>query len=231
MEIKFSESDDPRVLRAGAVFLQSVADVSGEAQVEAPPRSPIGAVRGEVAPPPAAQVGTPTPQQAQAPNPPPSIFDAQPQPEEEPQRDQKGVPFNGAFCANAKEPFYSSGPNLGQWKKARGISDADYAAWYASELARLPRAAPVPQPVSTAAAFGAAPQQQAQAGPLYPVPTTQGQFMVMCAELQAAGRLTQDQLTAAYQAAGVQVMDLFDSTKATHALEKLYQQVRHLAGF
>lgn len=48
-----------------------------------------------------------------------------------PEVDANGVPFDDAMCARAKEPFYTSGPQKGQWKKRKGVSEDDYNKWYA----------------------------------------------------------------------------------------------------
>ena len=47
--------------------------------------------------------------------------------------DLHGVAFDQAYCARAEEPFYTTGPRSGQWKKKRGVDDAAYDKWYTSQ--------------------------------------------------------------------------------------------------
>ncbi len=135
--------------------------------------------------------------------------------------DTKGVPFDAEYCGQAKEPFYGSGKRSGQWKKRKGVDEADYDEWYAGELAKL-QAGPAsqtqaevgeddhqPEPVNSAAAFGSA-EQQAPAN----APQDTGAFMGWVSEKQAAGLLNQADVLAAYQQYGVQVTDLFPPNDA-----------------
>lgn len=55
-----------------------------------------------------------------------------------PSVDEKGVVFLPAICGQAAEPFYSTGTNKGQWKKLRGVDQAEYDRVYASALASKP---------------------------------------------------------------------------------------------
>lgn len=120
--------------------------------------------------------------------------------------DSHGVPFDPAFCADAKDPFYASGKRNGQWKKKRGVSDEGYDAWHYSH--RLDTTAnQVNQSVDTSAAFG-----EPAKGAITTAPQTTGEFMVWVSEQQAAGRITQEDLGNAYQSANLAVTDLFDKT-------------------
>lgn len=140
--------------------------------------------------------------------------------------DQKGVPFHADYCANAKEPFYSSGPTLGQWKKARGVNQDAYDKWYAEELAKAkaawtdkasvlgiqtPAASEPPEP-SAAAAFGQ--QTPPPAANTAPAPTTGGELMTWVSERQVAGRLTQTDIDEAWRVTGFAVTDLFGPNAA-----------------
>lgn len=109
--------------------------------------------------------------------------------------DEKGVPFNVEFCAEAAKPFYGSGKTKGQWKKKRGVTDAAYNDWYAAALAAVP--ATEPGPVDTAAAFS---QQDQGAAP---VPTDIGGLMAWVSEMQAAERLASDDINAVYAELGL----------------------------
>lgn len=137
--------------------------------------------------------------------------------------DDKGVAFNPAFCGKAAQPFYTSGKRSGQWKKLKGVSEEDYDAWYAANLANVaPAASPEPAPINTAGAFGG--QQQQPAPVQSDAPTDIGSFMGWVSEKQAAGALTQDAINAAWIEAGVEMVDLFNKTDAEvqESLKKIY---------
>lgn len=162
-------------------------------------------------------------------------------------KDQKGVVFNAQFCGNAKEPFYTSGARLGQWKKARGVDETAYDNWYAGEEAKAkaawqqkaaelglqpcaPTEEPAPNPQTAAAAFGN-PQQQQQAvaqpvGPAFSNPpraADSGALMAWIAEQQNAGKLTQDDVIAAWQQTGLQIQVLFDPIHGPAHARTVYQ--------
>ena len=163
--------------------------------------------------------------------------------------DPNGVPFNPEFCAEAKVPFYASGQHKGRWKKRKGVSEDEYTGWYVTTLSSLLEnpehlASTRPRgdgPVDTAGAFSNAATEAAPAGAgieftannaeaLRSAPQTCGDFMGWVSNQQVAGILTQDDIAAAYTAAGVGVTDLFppndDQTVAGH-IAKLYH---HLGG-
>lgn len=127
--------------------------------------------------------------------------------------DVNGVAFSHLYCAEAKEPFYSSGKHKGQWKKKRGVSDTAYDEWYgkaAGAAARQPASGGDDEPVNTAAAFGG------ESDPLITsAPTNSGEFMVWVSELQAGGHITQDDIGEAYHRAGLAVTDLFVEDEET----------------
>lgn len=140
--------------------------------------------------------------------------------------DLNGVAFNGAYCGEAAEPFYTTGKMHGQWKKKRGVEQEDYDAWYAAQLGD---SAPAPE-VNTSAAFGAPAEPVAK--PETSVPTTTGEFMGWVSELQAAGRLTQEHVNQAYAANGLGINALFPpNTKEQIAanIAKLYEALSHVA--
>lgn len=117
--------------------------------------------------------------------------------------DQNGVVFDPQYCGEAAEPFYGSGKREGQWKKKRGVADADYDAWYATQRAG---AAPATDaPIDTSGAFSSTQQPAAPAG----APTDTGAFMTWVSERIVAGNLTQEQVGAAYGEHGLTVTDLF----------------------
>ena len=148
--------------------------------------------------------------------------------------DHNGVQFNPSFCANAKDPFYGSGKKQGQWKKRKGVSDADYDDWYlGGAQAAQPTTTESDEepPANTAAAFGA--QQFASAVPAANTPTDCGSFMGWVSEKQAAGLLSQDDIGEAYTQAGVQVTDLFppnDEAVVGRAVSSLYELLSAKAG-
>lgn len=155
-------------------------------------------------------------------------------------RDQHGVAFNEHYCGEAQDPFYSSGKRSGQWKKKRGVSDADYDDWYAEELAELqggqadaPRGEDDHQPsqVNSAAAFGRGGQEQQPQGGSAPQDT--GSFMGWVSEKQAAELLTQADIQEAYTQTGLQVPDLFppnDPQTVANNISKLYGLLAPKAG-
>lgn len=123
-------------------------------------------------------------------------------------KDQKGVMFNPTFCANAKEPFYSSGATLGQWKKARGVDQGAYDAWYASEFGKAQaewrdKGADLSAANAAAAAFSGA------AAAVPKAPATGGELMAWVSERQVAHTLTQPDIDAAWATSGFGVADLF----------------------
>ena len=138
--------------------------------------------------------------------------------------DELGVAFNAAFCGKATIPFYGSGKKKGQWKKLKGVDEAAYDTWYATQLepgaAQTAHNADMPDPgdgtVDTGAAFGGVGDTEQ---PATAIPTNAGDFMLWVSELQAAGRLTQEHIGNAYQATGLQALDLFaaDVDQATVA--------------
>ena len=120
------------------------------------------------------------------------------------QVDCKGVPFNPDYCANAKEPFYASGPRSGQWKKRKGVDEGDYDDWYTDALAdNTTDVNTEGNDVNTAEAF-----KSDCTPPAADTPTTFNAFMGYVAELQTSGRITSDQIGLAYTSAGVAVTDL-----------------------
>lgn len=128
--------------------------------------------------------------------------------------DTNGVAFDANYCGQAKDPYYATGKRSGQWKKRKGISDADYDAWYMSQL---PNNTPAEQPVNTGAAFGAPPAP--------PAPVTTGEFMGWVSEQQAAGRLTQKDVGKAYHDCALEVTALFPPTpdgEIVASIAKLY---------
>jgi len=148
-------------------------------------------------------------------------------------KDQKGVVFNPTFCANAKEPFYTSGAVLGQWKKARGCDQAAYDAWYANEHAKAQAAWHEKadslgiQTGAAAAAFSAQATDTAAAKPA--APTNGGELMKWVSERQVANTLTQADIDAAWAATGFAVADLFGANAAA-AVASVYGILSAKAG-
>lgn len=142
-----------------------------------------------------------------------------------PQVDTNGVTFNPDYCGKALDPFYSNGPQAGQWKKRRGVAQEDYDAWYAGELNAQPDDASEPAeppPANTAAAF--APPATGTDAPPPPASTSAygaycdangkppgefGTLMLWISELQTAGRVGDDVMNEARDVAGVSMVDLF----------------------
>ena len=122
--------------------------------------------------------------------------------------DEKGVAFDKAYCAKAKDPFFKTGKRAGQWKKARGVDDAVYDAWHASQAG----SAPEPEvETNTAAAFGAAPTATVK-------PANAGQLVKWVGEKTAAGLLNQGVLEATYAELGFKMADAFADPLKVQAL-------------
>lgn len=110
-------------------------------------------------------------------------------------KDSNDVAFNPRFCGKAKQPFKQDGT----WKKRRGVAKSDYDIWYKSALPKG-----IGQ-IDTGLAFSSPP-----AAPPAPTtaPTDLGAFMLWASEQQAAGRITQDDISAAYTAIGIEMKDV-----------------------
>lgn len=211
MKIEISSDDEPRVLRAAAELLSYIAgepcqgttrDDPKETKEDLPPEKLSAA--------PADTETTTTATAGAAGSASENAATAV---------DLHGVPFDSDYCGtSADAPFYSSGPNEGQWKKRRGVAPADYEGWYAAEKKRLAPPATgsifeetAPPAVDTAGAFGA----PAAGGlgettpPPTEIPTECGPFMGLVSEKIAAGAVTQAQVTDAYTACDLSVTDLF----------------------
>lgn len=123
------------------------------------------------------------------------------------QVDEKGVPFNAELCGKAAIPFYGSGKKKGQWKKRQGVDEDAYDEWYAEALlgAKVEEEPEDTAQTETtsdgniaASMFAASDAQNAAAGE--DVPQDAGQLMKWVSEQQAAGNITQQQVTDAYTA-------------------------------
>lgn len=154
----------------------------------------------------------------------------QPDPEPEAEAQSRDVDMNGVakdaqFCADAKDPFYASGKRSGQWKKRKGVTEEQYDAWYAEQLAGI-KDAVTEQPAaetSTAAAFGAATPETT---PPAETITEAGQLMKWCAEMQTAGHFNQTAIDQAYAALGLTLPDIFPpAPNCAENVAKLYQQL------
>lgn len=129
--------------------------------------------------------------------------------------DHNGVPFNGEYCGKSKDPFYSNGPQAGQWKKRRGLEQSAYDAWYVDELAKLQGDTPAEtekEDVNTASAFGGPPQPPADNVNQSSGPDSFPPFIQWHSEQVNAGRVTNDTLNEAYEAVGIVMTDLFPPT-------------------
>lgn len=124
--------------------------------------------------------------------------------------DEKGVAKDDKYCATAAKPFYGSGKRKGQWKKrggAAGVTEEEYDAWYATQLATTTptTAEPEEKQFDTSNAFGASTNEPPKENP-----KNVNELMVWISERQAAGHLTQEQVTDAYAANEVtDIMALF----------------------
>ncbi len=144
--------------------------------------------------------------------------------------DDHGVAFDDEYCGKATDPFYGSGKHTGQWKKKRGVSEATYDKWYAGQLEQgaaqtALNTATTPENhderVDTGPAFGTVPAETPKETP---EPQDAGAFMVWVSELQAAGRLTQQDLGEAYAGTNLTVTDLFgaDAVAVSANVKALY---------
>lgn len=138
--------------------------------------------------------------------------------------DMKGVHKNDAYCMTAVKPFYASGKYKGQWKKAKNTPQDEYDAWYEDALAEVKTGSASTGEVNTAAAFGG--QDAAQESG---APKDCGNFMAWISELQAAGRLQQQDVTAAYQECGIAITDLFapnDADTIESSIKRLHHSIQ-----
>lgn len=133
--------------------------------------------------------------------------------------DHNGVAANYDICSKAAKPFYSSGARKGQWKAKAGLAADAYDIWYAKELHCLgaqkdfaAAQASTEQEFDAAAALGARTEPEVIADP--------GKLLGWLAEHQAAGRLTPEQITAAYRQTGLDMTSLFINKGAAAALHK-----------
>lgn len=124
------------------------------------------------------------------------------------QVDEKGVPFNAELCGKAAIPFYGSGKKKGQWKKRQGVDEDAYDEWYAEALlgAKVEEepeeeaATETTSDSNIAASLFANGGNQQTAAAGEDVPQDAGQLMKWVSEQQAAGNITQQQVTDAYTA-------------------------------
>ena len=130
-------------------------------------------------------------------------------PIEQERLDTNGVPFDERFCANAKDPYYGTGKRTGQWKKARGVDDAAYDAWYAGQIGATN---PPPTPPTETEKLA---------------PTTAGEFFTFVAKEQAEGRITPAHMQSAYSLEGLSAEDVMspDAAHAENAIARLYARL------
>ncbi len=127
--------------------------------------------------------------------------------------DEKGVPYNAEFCANAAKPFYGTGKLAGQWKKRQGVDQGEYNEWYESALAVVTsdtheedQAADAAEETRdyaaeqrAACAFGAQTTETAAHG----APANMGELMAWISERQAAGTMPPDAVASAFTTLGL----------------------------
>lgn len=148
------------------------------------------------------------------------------------QVDMKGVAKDDKYCSTAQIPFYGSGKREGQWKRRQGVHENDYDVWYGMQLL-LANGGPADgggdEPADTAGAFG---DKQADTA-AENIPQTCGQYMGWISKKQADGLITQEDVLAAYDTAGIQLTDLFPPTAdavAAQNIAKLYDILSQKAG-
>ncbi len=137
--------------------------------------------------------------------------------------DLHGVAFDAEYCAQANDPYYSTGKRSGQWKKRRGVTDDVYDTWYATQRDAAAPAADTDEDVNTAAAFGAPTTADTEVADEPNAPADAGELMVWVSEMQNANRLTQDQVNNAYASTGIAVPTLFSGDNAAQNVATLYQ--------
>lgn len=128
--------------------------------------------------------------------------------------DQKGVPFNPAYCTSSKDKPFLRAPKAkaGQWRRRRGLDAKAFETWYQAELLRVQNTQPITEPaatpsVNTAAAFGGSPvfEPEVQDG---------SQLMQWISTMQTQAKLTVPQVTQVFTNENLGVQDLFDPTPA-----------------
>lgn len=234
MELKIDLNAPPHMLMAAHDMLGHFINGLPGAHLGVGTASAAGPLLGESIGSQGADIKPPPPP-APSPSPSPSPADSR--------VDMHGVAFDPTYCADAEEPFYSSGPRKGQWKKRRGVDEGDYDGWYAARRAAADAARPLAEEpreerrVDTSAAFGSAGTTGKQSGrSLFEAdttPQTTGELMVWVSEKQAAQRLLQADIDAAYQTAGVVVQDMFppnDAATIKRHVATIYQLLAAKAG-
>ena len=144
--------------------------------------------------------------------------------------DHTGVQKNPEFCSSATDPFYTSGPRKGQWKKRRGVSDADYDAWHAGQKVAAPETT---TGINTASAFGADTPDGELDDDDGSQPETAGEYMEWVSLKQAAGLLTQEMVNDAFAAEGLTITDIFPpatDTAVRISVGLLYNRLKLRAG-
>lgn len=128
--------------------------------------------------------------------------------------DQKGVPFNPAYCTSSADSPFLRAPKAkaGQWRKRRGLDAKAFETWYQAELLRVQNSQPITEPaatpsVNTAAAFGGSQvfEPEVQDG---------SQLMQWISTMQTQAKLTVPQVTQVFTNENLGVQDLFDPTPA-----------------
>lgn len=147
--------------------------------------------------------------------------------------DEKGVLFDADYCGKAAVPFYASGKREGQWKKRKGVTDEDYDAWYAGELAAVASAderAEKEEDVEDDA-FDVAGAVANTNTAEDPAPTNMGELMNWVSKMQAAGRLTPDSMTQACTATGKTFSDIMPTAAdPAGAIAAIYGVLAQMAG-
>lgn len=132
------------------------------------------------------------------------------------QYDTKGVPFNRDLCAISKEPFYSSGPRAGQWKKRKGVGEDRYENWYRdaqSQLTTAPNAMAHANSSTAAQVFAKGTGATAPTETAAPPPTAgPGHLFKWLTGLQTSGQITREGVDASWRKAGLTMTDLLPPT-------------------
>lgn len=180
IEIKFPADNKPLAAAIGSALTQYAGAVPTPAPVLEETRA--AAVR-------ILETSEPEPEEV--------AVDAEPESEAEVSAtDKHGVPFDANYCSSAADPFYATGSMRGRWKRKRGVSEGDYESWYAAHTPA------VEEPEIEAA--------QAFSGePAAPEMNSAGDLMKWVAEMQAADKITQTDVEAAYAKHGYSLPDLF----------------------
>lgn len=138
-----------------------------------------------------------------------------------PKHDAQNVPFDEEFTDG---DVFRSGARKGQWKKRKGVRQADFDSWYNSFFTNSQPTGGAESVIDPAQAFQ---PKSAQPG----LPKNAQELIQWVSEVQVSGKITAQQIQASYSACGISVRDLFpptDPEKIAENVGNLYEYLKSL---